>query len=91
MPGTAKLRPVHPNRVFIDRPGKLENLYFPESADRSGIPFTADEKEPSTPATQQAATPSPSRAPASATSDEQRREEIRRRLEQLRERLRNNN
>ena len=91
LPGNAKLRSVHPNRVIIERSGKLENLYFPESEDRSGMSFTADQQEPSTPATQQAATPSPSRAPASATSDEQRREEIRRRLEQLRERLRNNN
>ena len=91
LPGNAKLRSVHPNRVIIERSGKLENLYFPESEDRSGMSFTADEQESSTPATQQAATPSPSRAPASATSDEQRREEIRRRLEQLRERLRNNN
>lgn len=91
LPGNATLRSVHPNRVIIDRSGKLENLYFPESEDRSGISFTAEQQEEPTPATQQAASPSPSRAPASATSDEQRREEIRRRLEQLRERLRSNN
>ncbi|MBC7184515.1 MAG: general secretion pathway protein GspC, partial [Marinobacter sp.] len=31
LPGNAKLRSVHPNRVIIERAGKLENLYFPES------------------------------------------------------------
>ncbi|WP_449286967.1 type II secretion system protein N [Marinobacter sp. PE14] len=91
LPGNATLRSVHPNRVIIERSGKLENLYFPESEDRSGMSFTADQQEEPAPAVQQAASPSPSRAPASANSDEQRREEIRRRLEQLRERLRNNN
>ena len=91
LPGNAKLRSVHPNRVIIERSGKLENLYFPESEDRSGMSFTADQQDEPAAEAQQAASPSPSRAPTSATSDEQRREEIRRRLEQLRERLRNNN
>ncbi|WP_372995513.1 type II secretion system protein N [Marinobacter sp.] len=91
LPGNASLRSVHPNRVIIERSGKLENLYFPESEDRSGISFTADEEDEPAPAAQPASSTSPSRAPATATSDEQRREEIRRRLEQLRERLRNNN
>ncbi|TYC63875.1 general secretion pathway protein GspC [Marinobacter sp. BW6] len=91
LPGNATLRSVHPNRVIIERSGKLENLYFPESDDRSGMSFTADQQEEPASETQQAASSSPSRAPASASSDEQRREEIRRRLEQLRERLRNNN
>ena len=89
LPGNATLRSVHPNRVIIERSGKLENLYFPESEDRSGMSFTADQQEEPAAEAQQAASSSPSRAPA--TSDEQRREEIRRRLEQLRERLRNNN
>jgi len=91
LPGNAKLRSVHPNRVIIERSGKLENLYFPESEDRSGMSFTADQQDEPAAETQQAVSSSPSRAPANATSDEQRREEIRRRLEQLRERLRNNN
>jgi general secretion pathway protein C len=91
LPGNATLRSVHPNRVIIERSGKLENLYFPESEDRSGMSFTADQQEEAAAEAQQAASTPPSRAPASATSDEQRREEIRRRLEQLRERLRNNN
>lgn len=91
LPGNAILRSVHPNRVIIERSGKLENLYFPESEDRSGMSLTADQQEESAAEAQQAVSSSPSTAPASATSDEQRREEIRRRLEQLRERLRNNN
>ncbi|MHA7924771.1 MAG: type II secretion system protein N [Marinobacter sp.] len=91
LPGNATLRSVHPNRVIIERSGKLENLYFPESEDRSGMSFMADQQEEPAAEAQQAASSSPSRAPATATSDEQRREEIRRRLEQLRERLRNNN
>ncbi len=92
LPGNAKLRSVHANRVIIERSGKLENLYFPESEDRTGLEFAADGSGTAEPQTQEAA---PSASPASNTSspaaDEQRREEIRRRLEQLRERLRNNN
>lgn len=92
LPGNAKLRSVHANRVIIERSGKLENLYFPESEDRTGLEFAADESDAAEPQAQEEA---PSASPASNTSspaaDEQRREEIRRRLEQLRERLRNNN
>lgn len=91
LPGNATLRSVHPNRVIIARSGKLENLYFPETEDRSGIAFAAaPEAEPAA-----IAVPDQSRdsaqAPTNSASDEQRREEIRRRLEQLRERLRTNN
>jgi general secretion pathway protein C len=89
LPGNATLRSVHPNRVIIERSGKLENLYFPESEDRSGISFTTGQREEPAPATRQVTSFSPTKAPA--TSDEQRRQEIRQRLEQLRERLRNNN
>ncbi|MBW7469762.1 type II secretion system protein N [Marinobacter sp. M216] len=91
LPGNATLRSVHPNRVVIERGGKLENLFFPENEDRSGISFAASDEEE-----QQQTTPvsrsstAPSRQPSPDANDEQRREEIRRRLEQLRERLRNN-
>ncbi|WP_341581922.1 type II secretion system protein N [Marinobacter metalliresistant] len=91
LPGNAKLRSVHPNRVIIERAGKLENLYFPESEDREGMSFTADREAEPVNAVQPAASVTTSIAPATAASDDQRREEIRRRLEQLRERLRNNN
>jgi len=37
LPGNAKLRSVHANRVVIERGGKLENLFFPEEKNRSGM------------------------------------------------------
>ncbi|WP_148862894.1 type II secretion system protein N [Marinobacter fonticola] len=92
LPGDAKLRSVYANRVIIERSGKLENLYFPELSDRGGIDVTGGSPEPDAgqpappPASSRAARPSPS---ASAVSGD-RREEIRRRLEDLRERLRQN-
>ncbi|MCM0612144.1 general secretion pathway protein GspC [Marinobacter sediminum] len=90
LPGNATLRSVHPNRVIIERSGKLENLFFPESEDRSGMSFAASNREngSSASATTQSA---PSSTSPSASGKDQRREEIRKRLEQLRERLRNNN
>lgn len=92
LPGSAKLRSVHANRVIIERGGKLENLYFPEGDDRSGLNVAANNDMESTD-DGSSSTPSatPSSDSASPASDDQRREEIRRRLEQLRERLRNNN
>jgi general secretion pathway protein C len=89
LPGNAKLRSVHANRVVIERGGKLENLFFPEEKNRSGMTVASgnqDEPEQSAPETQ---IPTSNQA-SSPAADEQRREEIRRRLEQLRERLRNN-
>lgn len=96
LPGDAKLRSVKANRVIIERGGKLENLYFPEDDDRSGLSVASnDAREPSQePVQRQVQSVDTSQQPSSnAGSDnsEQRREEIRRRLEQLRERLRNNN
>lgn len=91
LPGNAKLRSVHPNRVILDRGGKLENLYFPEPDDRSGMTFSAgiDDRQPVQ--ARQAPTSSTQPAPSpSASNDQPRREEIRKRLEQLRERLRTN-
>mgnify|MGYP000395098930 CR=1 FL=1 len=90
LPGNATLRSVFPNRVIIERSGKLENLYFPEEANRAGMSFTADgQGQPDQPAASSSAQPTAS--PTTPSADQQRREEIRRRLEQLRERLRNNN
>lgn len=91
LPGNAKLHSVHANRVILDRSGKLENLYFPEPDDEPGMTFSSDadnvrqspEQQP-----QESAVTSQSAAPAE--NDQQRREEIRKRLEQLRERLRTN-
>jgi general secretion pathway protein C len=92
LPGNATLRSVYPNRVIIERQGKLENLFFPEPDDRAGVSVAA---EPQTPPAQQPVrsqpTSSPTPARAAPAGEAQRREEIRKRLEQLRERLRTNN
>lgn len=90
LPGNATLRSVFPNRVIIERSGKLENLYFPEEADRSGMSFTADDQGQQAGAAASGSAQTTS-SPSTPSADQQRREEIRRRLEQLRERLRNNN
>ncbi|MBU2874236.1 type II secretion system protein N [Marinobacter salexigens] len=93
LPGDAKLRSVHANRVILDRGGKLENLYFPESDDNSGVSFSANvgsrsqSEEPRD--TSNFSTQPPPSAPPAA-NNQPRREEIRKRLEQLRERLRSN-
>ncbi|WP_227664738.1 type II secretion system protein N [Marinobacter litoralis] len=93
LPGNATLRTVFPNRVIIERQGKLENLYFPEAEKSTGV-FMAGEDT-----AQSSAAPTPQRQVQSqrqapdpqSTSQQQRREDIRKRLEQLRQRLRNNN
>ncbi|MGC8118870.1 type II secretion system protein N [Marinobacter sp. VGCF2001] len=93
LPGNATLRTVFANRVIIERAGKLENLYFPETEDRAGVDVASNADLPSNAsATQQAPTRrvAPQSA-ASATDQQQRREDIRKRLEQLRQRLQNNN
>lgn len=92
LPGGATLRTVFPNRVVIERSGKLENLYFPETEERADIALAT----PPPPSAEAAATPPPrpQATPSQAVSpdaEQARREEIRRRLEQLRERLRNSN
>ena len=95
LPGDARLRKVHANRVIIEREGKLENLYFPEDEDRSGLSMaSSDDEEPAAPTGDTEVRPvstDQSSPPGTAADSDQRREEIRRRLEQLRERLRNNN
>lgn len=93
LPGNAKLRTVFPNRVIIERAGKLENLYFPELDDRSGVSLASTDEpdvEPTRPA-QQAVQRAPASSPQSSAGEQQRREEIRQRLEQLRQRLQNSN
>ncbi len=96
LPGNARLRTVFANRVIIERSGKLENLYFPETEDRSGGVDFASNDEPAyeAPPPQQEVQVQRARPPqtsASSADQQQRREEIRQRLEQLRQRLQNNN
>ena len=98
LPGTATLRAVHPSRVISERSGTLENLYFPEIDSRSGLSAIAEETQnpepvytppaPSDSALSQPELPQPANASTTPT-DEQRRAEIRERLEQLRHSLRN--
>jgi general secretion pathway protein C len=98
LPGNATLHSVHPARIIIGRSGKLENLYFPEIDSRSGFSAVADETQSLVPAYTPPTRPQqslsqpdlsqPTSAPTAPT-DEQRRAEIRERLEQLRHSLRN--
>lgn len=93
LPGNAKLRTVFPNRVIIERSGKLENLYFPELDDRSGVSLASNSEpaeRPIQPPQQPVQRATTGAAPSSA-GEQQRREEIRQRLEQLRQRLQNSN
>ena len=95
LPGNATLRSVRPNRIIIERSGKLENLYFPEDEDRTGLSMAStqtsnEQEEPSGTQIRPTGVDRRSTSTNTDTSD-QRREEIRQRLEQLRERLRTNN
>ncbi|WP_018404700.1 type II secretion system protein N [Marinobacter gelidimuriae] len=98
LPGNATLRSVHPARIIIERSGKLENLYFPEIDNRSGFSIVGDETQSLEPAYTPPARPQPALSQAdlsqptsasTAPTDEQRRAEIREKLEQLRHSLRN--
>lgn len=94
LPGNAKLRSVYPNRVILDRAGKLENLFFPESDSSSGMTFSSDadniQQEPDQQVQVPDITNRPGRSTPPPANEQERREEIRKRLEQLRERLRTN-
>ncbi len=89
LPGNAILRTVRHDRVVIERSGALENLFFPDDEDRSGMALTSN--NPPTDYTGQEASPANFPGPEADQSSDSRREEIRQRLEQLRNRLRNNN
>ena len=95
LPGNATLRAVRPDRIIIERAGALENLFFPEENNQAGLAMATggsdsggSDNEPGF-AEQQARSasyPGPKATQSSAT----RRDEIRQRLEQLRNRLRDN-
>ena len=74
LPGDARLRTVLSNRVILERNGKLENLYFPETENRNGVELISNSQS----------------QPVSPERQAQK-EEIRRRLEQTRQRLQENN
>ncbi len=101
LPGDALLRTVLPNRVILERDGKLENLYFPEADDWEGASLVRDEQADSPAPSEQSPASSPDTAPDTApntdqatdssSDDQDRREEIRSRLEQLRQQLQDDN
>ncbi|MDI9245292.1 type II secretion system protein N [Marinobacter sp. CHS3-4] len=97
LPGNATLKTVRPDRIVIERSGALESLYFPEDEDRSGMDVavndTGSENVNAAQAgyVEQPARPASFGGPESNSASDSRREEIRKRLEQLRNRLRNNN
>jgi general secretion pathway protein C len=90
LPGNATLRAVRPDRIIIERAGALESLFFPESEDRSGMELATSERQDEPEYVEQQARPASFPGPSSAPASDARREEIRQRLEQLRNRLRNN-
>ncbi|MFE8071725.1 type II secretion system protein N [Marinobacteraceae bacterium S3BR75-40.1] len=94
LPGGARLQAIYPDRIVIERGGRLENLYFPKDAEDSGIErYSAAEEVASEPEpaynTQQSVSTQQTQ-PAHADISEERKAEIRARLDKLRERLRAN-
>ncbi|PAV25616.1 general secretion pathway protein C [Tamilnaduibacter salinus] len=83
LPGEATLRAIHPRRIVIERRGQLETLTFPQEDEQGASVQTASRTTPTTPSASQ------SRTNAQRRSDP-RREQVRQRLEELRERLRQN-
>lgn len=96
LPGNATLRTVRPDRIIIERAGARETLSFPDNEDRTGVNLAATDSNPrragsQTGNAQQQARPARFPGPATNQGSDERREEVRQRLEQLRNRLRNNN
>lgn len=96
LPGNARLRSVHANRIIIERGGALENLYFPELDDRRGVSLAsvndgAAQIEQTRAQPQAQPTSGQARPMGTQQATDERREEIRQRLEELRQRLRDNN
>ncbi|MDX1453006.1 MAG: type II secretion system protein N [Oleiphilaceae bacterium] len=86
LPGNAKLHRVYPDRVVLERSGRLENLYFPESA----APMQAVQEFDNTPANpQMVERPAPTVAPERQPNvlSEERRQSIKDRLSNLRQRI----
>ena len=88
LPGNARLRSVHSNRIIIERGGKLENLYFPETDDSRGMELAAiDNSTPATGGETGGGEAGQSRGMATPQATDERRQQIRQRLEELRQRL----
>ena len=95
LPGKATLKNVHTNRIVIERNGRLENLYFPDSKN-IGIVSNTESGASNTPSQSSNKTglsrsqiPQNISTPASnldALSDE-RKKEIKKRLQKLRDKM----
>lgn len=96
LPGNAKLKSVYEKRVVIERNGRLENLYFPDEVS-IGIVSNKGSSQPANVGTQITAPPTiqvPSDyarpTPNLDTLSDQRKQEIKERLERLREQMKQN-
>ena len=93
LPGNAKLRSVHDNRIVIERNGRLENLYFPDDVSigivRNDRNNGSNARATQSKRTQPLEVPKNFTRPAANldTLSEQRKQEIKNRLEQLREKM----
>lgn len=100
LPGNAKLHAVYAHRVVIEREGRLENLYFPKTDETgAGIQMASGDSENDNTAQDGVYTPPSEQSSPQAGGDipepnyglsEQRKNEIQKRLQQLRARLRAN-
>lgn len=96
LPGNAKLKSVHEKRIVIERNGRLENLYFPDDANigivRNDAPGTASQSQDQPNRTQPLQIPQlPQNYSRPATNldtlSEERKKEIKVRLEKLRQKM----
>lgn len=89
LPGNATLHKVFPERVVVQRSGRLENLYFPESA--APMQAIQDYRDaPANPDMLNQPEPSPSAVSNPNVLSEERRQSIKDRLSNLRQRIMNN-
>lgn len=90
LPGNAALKAVYADRIVIERQGTLENLYFPEEFETAS--FETQDAQPAFSRNESVNQPvQNSAAQLGSGASDARKEEIRARLERLRERLRSNN
>ena len=90
LPGDARLKTVLPERVIIERNGALENLFFPDTNKRSGVMIEAGGDGPNGSNSAERATSGDTLSARQPSDEQARREEIRERLQQLRQRLQDN-
>ncbi len=96
LPGNATLKSVHEKRIVIERNGRLENLYFPDDVSigivRNDSNIDTSQRQPQTTSPQSLQVPQVpenyTRPAANLdTLSEERKKEIKQRLERLREKM----